>query len=41
MQIYHTKQRHKDLKEYAKSQDKSMSQVLWEAFYQLIGKPMP
>lgn len=41
MQIYHTPQRYKDLKEYAEKQGKSRSQILWEAFYKLIGKPMP
>lgn len=41
MQIYDNKQKKKDLKEYARANDVSMSHALWEAFYKLIGKPMP
>ena len=41
MQIYHTEKRYNDLKQYAEKHNKSMTAVLWEAFYKLIGKPMP
>lgn len=36
MQIYNTQQQKKDLEREAKKQGKSMSKLLWEAFYKLI-----
>lgn len=41
IQIYATQKKKKDLQDYASKNKVSMSSVLWEAFYKLIGKSMP